>query len=319
MLLVLDDVREVAVSRAVCPISLVDLRLKPDQIGALVYRGTRVEPALYHRDSVVRNDGSLRFSNGVSPVSHQPVTDFKPMPSMPGKGASVKEWKEFVEFFHWNKRHEWMLVAEVATAFAAVLPVSEDGVERFIRNSFDVDADGHIHRDELENFVLPFLSQNIDDLQAAAPVIEVPEVWRRSSREEMLQWFAFWDKDESGEIDFAEFRFAVACSIYQALGYAVDIAAKETVAVVFLSEISSDVHPNGVVTRAKFIDNIAPALQANLPEIARIATNGTSPPLLLVVEDSNDGSHVHVEVPGDSTVKTLQRAAQDKKDRKSVV
>ena len=87
------------------------LHSKPREVGALVRNGERVESALYLRDSVMK-DGHLCISDGLSPVSHVPVDSFEPMPPVPGQGASVEEWEDFVDFFHWNKKEsDWILVA----------------------------------------------------------------------------------------------------------------------------------------------------------------------------------------------------------------
>lgn len=260
----LDDVREAAVGKAVCPISLVDLRERPCQVGAFVRKGHRVEPALYHRDSVLGEDGRTLFSGGLTPVSRQPFDGFQHMPLLPAEGASVEEWKDFIRFFHWTE-NEWVLVAEVATAFAAATAVDEDGVSRYIRNHFDVDCDGHIQRQELEEQIVPHLSRHLDELQIAAPVTVVPRLWRHAGRADVLRWFDFWDQNRSGEVEVADFRFAVASTLYKALGSDVDADAKEAVAVFFLAEAVPDGSRH--ISRAKFIDRIFPALQANLPDL----------------------------------------------------
>lgn len=303
-------------SSAICPLSLVGLRSKPQDVVGLVCNGKRVEAALYLRPNVIDEDGifTLRYS----PVSGVPVDGFVKMPQMPVKGASALEWEAFMEFFHWHRNDDgWFFVAEVAVAFAATMPVDERAVERFIRSHFDVDCDGHIQREELLQQVLPYLSQHLDDLQDFAPARELPPIARNSTRVELLRWFDFWDCDGCGEIDRADFYFAVAMTLYQALGPSVTQETKEAVVSVFLVEtLGSGV---GHVTRARFTDIIGPTLQANLPEAPHdICTRGSLPPVQLIVEDQG-GKRIEIEVSGDSTIASLREAAWLKlNDRKQL-
>jgi len=314
MSLSLDDVREAAVSKAICPISLEDLRLKPDQVGAFVYKGQRVEPALYHKDSLWREDGSAIFSGNLTPVGQQQFDGFEKMPRLPKQGAAMDEWEDFVEFFHWNKKDDWLLVAEVAIAFAAAISVDEDGVERFIRCHFDVDCDGHIQRAEMEEQIVPYLSNHLDELQATAPCLEVPRLFRTSTRADVIRWFEFWDFDRSGEVDLIEFRFAVAMTLYQALGYSVDAQAKEAVVLLFLSEVTPE--ETSQISRSTFLDIIYPALQANLPELPNLDTKkhrrSSMPPIRLIVENTETGKNVDIEILGGGTVEDLVKSVQKK-------
>jgi len=286
----LEEIREAAVQRGICPVSLEDLRSKPDQVGALVHRGHRVEAALYHRDSVLLHDGRLRCSDGLSPITRVPVDAFVFMPSVPSTEASMEEWEDFANFFHWDKgQGDWLLVGEVAIAFTAIYPVDEDGAERFIRSHFDVDCDGHIQRKELEEQVLPYLSHNLEELQNAHPHIQMPELWRGASRADSQRWFDFWDRDKMGELDRHDFQFAVARTLYRALGAEVSSDTKEAVVVLFLSEVNvEDAHH---ITRTQFLDVIAPALLANLPEPPNALNGGKD----YVIDNGSQGEVLKVQ------------------------
>lgn len=94
--LCMDVARARAVSHAVDPISFEDLRLRPTQVGALTCHGLRMEPALYHRSSVLDAEGRLRVAGHRSPTTHLPVDGFSPLPPL-GEAAALAE---FVDWDH---------------------------------------------------------------------------------------------------------------------------------------------------------------------------------------------------------------------------
>jgi len=254
----LDAVRAVAVHRAMDPISLCDLRSRSDQVGALVLDGQRVEQPLYHMGSVQSADGRLTVANNVSPVTFELANGFKLVPPL-------AKLEEFIRFLDWDGDH-MLSVTEIAAALAALLPVDEEGAEHFIRDHFDVGQDGLIEDHALHEQMLPYTSgDRLYEFLEAAPVEEAPALRRGSSRQELLRWFDHWDTQGSGELDLREVRFAVAWTLYQALGSSEDHVTKETLASLFLAQ--AELTGEGQhISRDQFVELFAPALQANLPE-----------------------------------------------------
>lgn len=251
-----DSIREAAVQRAIDPISLDDLRGKSSQVGALILDGHRVEQALYHRSSVVDANDTLRVRNDLSPVTGELVDGFLLAPPL----ANLQD---FIQFLDWN--HDgWLSVSEVAIALAALLPVDEDATEHFIRDHFDVDQDGLISEDDLRENIQPYCNERLAELLAAAPPSNAPELHRGATKEELQEWFDHWDTNDSGDISLEEFRFAIAWTLYHALGDSVDILTKETVAGLFLTE--TNIRGDGHIEKNRFVELFAPALQANMPE-----------------------------------------------------
>lgn len=318
----LEGVCERAVQRAVDPISLRELRLHPDEVGALVYYGKRVEPALYHRRTVADEDGLLTVPDGLSPLSRKLVNGFKPLPSL-------GELREFLRFVDWHEAGT-LNVSEVATALAAVLPAEADSVEHFIRDHIDVGQDGDIFRDELHDQMLPYCGPRLSEVLEAAAVMEVPELCRGDGVEELGAWYDFWDSSHSsGDIEMGDFRFAVAWTMYQALGDGIDPETKEAAVRLFVAELQ--LHGEGRVTRQDFLDLIAPALQANLPErrgvprcasASSLAEDGGAckaaeallpprRPLSLLLHAPVSGATAPLEASASCTIAELGQAASD--------
>mmetsp|Transcript_72689 Transcript_72689/g.229718 ORF Transcript_72689/g.229718 Transcript_72689/m.229718 type:complete len:361 (-) Transcript_72689:42-1124(-) len=256
MLRELEEVREAAVHRAIDPISLEDLRNKPDQVGALSVAGRRVEPALYHRGSVLDVDGELLLRGGLSPFTQEPVDGFLPAPPL-------SDLRELIRFLDWND-DGWLSISDVAIGLAALLPVDEEGAEHFVRDHLDVDQDGLIADEALRQQIEPYCGERLTELLVAAPVTQVPELRRRSSREELLRWFSHWDAHGSGMLDLPDFQFALVWTMYRAIGDSADLVTKETVSSLFLAELG--IAGGGQVSRERFLELFAPVLQANMPE-----------------------------------------------------
>jgi len=325
----LPQIQEVAVLRAACPISLEDLRLKPNQVGAFVRNGQRVEPALYHQSSVQLNNGTLIIEDGCSPLSLERVDGFMLMPAL-SKCLAASAWGEFVEFIDWDQ-DEWVFVQEVSTALAAILPLNEDKVERYIRDHFEVDRDGCLTCWELEVQVLPYLADRIGEFLVEAASAEAPELWRNSSREELSLWFAYWDTDDRGQLDLGDFQFAISKCLYQAMGDSVDKVTKETVVLLFLEETGTA--RLETITRAVFLDVLAPTLKANLPDMPKesdlsargkplppllspsgLALSAVPPPMQIFVETPTADLRQTLQVPADGTVADLRKAVRGSTD-----
>merc|ERR1712050_673368 len=112
--------------------------------------------------------------------------------------------------------------------------------------------------------IQPYCNDRLTELLAAAPPSQVPELHRSATNEELQSWFDYWDANDSGDIGAEEFRFAIAWTLYRALGDSVDILTKETVAGLFLTE--TNIRGDGLIERNQFIELFAPALIANMPE-----------------------------------------------------
>jgi len=298
MLPEIDMIREVAVSRSVCPISLKELRSKPHQVGALVKGGRRVESALYHKCSV--QDSALTL--GASPVTRRRVDGFELMPPM-------IEFDNFVRFLDWDG-DGWLSTTEVATALAAILPVEEDNVERFIRDRFDVDREGNISEREMIDQVLPYLGEHLGEVLRAAPVAEVPELVRGAGREQLLLWFDHWDTDHRGELEYSDLRFAVTRVLFESLGDTIDTSTKETVTSLFLTEMG--LYGEGLMSREKFVETLAPSLQANLPDAhVQVVDEPDEGPWILALHSPVTGQQFKIKVPADATVSSLRSVAAD--------
>lgn len=307
-------VREVAVQRAVCPISLVDLRVRPDQVGAFVdHAGKRVEHALYHRSSVVNADGSL-IHFGVSPLTSLTVDKFEAIPPL-------SEVEEFVAFCDVGKS-QMLNVSDISTAFASILPTDEDATERYIRDRFSVDRDGQMPVQELRDEVLPYLASALGELLASAPATREPKLLLDANSADLKQWFDYWDVDRSSEIHLPQLRFAVARELYKALEDSVSVESKEAMVSTFFAE--ADLLGEGTMPRDVFLELLAPALKANLslPSPKAVASTQNPKPIgrkpswegdaslastsltmiRLILESPATGERVNVEVPRNGTV-----------------
>lgn len=311
------DVRDLAAHHAACPVSLRDLRTQPDQVGALVFNGRRVEPALYLRSSVTRADGRMLVTE--SPVSHVPVDGFQQMPPL----AAVEAVAKFVD---WDSDGQ-LGVTDLAAALAAILPVDEDAAERFVRDRFDVNRGGFLSETEVVQQVLPHLGGRLGELLASCPVAREPQLCRHSGREELLAWFNHFDSERGSEMHFSQLRFAVARVMYAALGDA-SLETKEAAVACFFSAADL-VSTDGILTREAFVERLAPALKANLTDrrpgqsslpssdwpMAEFATferflsgssNPDRPKVRVVLHSPASGDNISLEVPRDGNVADLR-------------
>mmetsp|Transcript_51768 Transcript_51768/g.123191 ORF Transcript_51768/g.123191 Transcript_51768/m.123191 type:complete len:355 (-) Transcript_51768:64-1128(-) len=291
---VFQSIRSVAVSAAYCPLSLVELRQKPCEVGALVFEGRRVESVLYLRESVVAEGGILRLPGSLSPVSGEPVDGFARMPAIVQK-------EDFLDFVDWSGDCHTS-AAEVAASIAAILPVEEENVERFIRERFDVDREGIMVGDELVNSVLPYLMSELGEFIEVTRVSEVPQLRRASPVSDFIRWFHHWDLSHTGELDHSLARFAIAVLFFKVLAGRLDLATKEVLVATFLEQVG--LAGEGRLSIRRFEDCIVPALRANLPDEARSCAPGAT--LTLKLQSPWTGESFPVQVSSEATIADLR-------------
>lgn len=159
------------VSQAECPICCCELGSSPEEVGALTFQGKRVEKDLYHvgcftlmlshngafsGQRVAGHLENLRISWGTSPTTRQSVDGFTRMPP-------IHDRKGWVAFLDWKGSGKLDL-EELATAAAVLLPLNPHALEVFMRENFQVDKDGNITVEELENRVLPYIGEHFDSI-----------------------------------------------------------------------------------------------------------------------------------------------------------
>eukprot|EP00747_Dinoflagellata_sp_TGD_P077495 gnl/TRDRNA2_/TRDRNA2_159618_c0_seq2.p1 gnl/TRDRNA2_/TRDRNA2_159618_c0~~gnl/TRDRNA2_/TRDRNA2_159618_c0_seq2.p1 ORF type:complete len:608 (+),score=123.88 gnl/TRDRNA2_/TRDRNA2_159618_c0_seq2:231-1826(+) len=193
-----------------------------------------------------------------------------------------------------------------------MLPVDEDGVERFVREEFDPDGGGTISQADMEAKVLPYLEDNAADLVSSTPQARAPPLTKASSRAELLAWFKHWDADGSGTLDSSELCYAVATLFFQALGDT-DPGTKQAVVQAFLAELGLD--KDGQVAKTRFLEQLAPVLQANLPVEAAeaagrdAANTGAGGEARLRLLHATTGASAAVVLPAGATLGQLRHAA----------
>lgn len=175
---------------AVCPICLGDLFSNRLEVGALTFKGKRIEPDLYHigcitmmlchRGAIKRcpcaADGSTwDISWGASPVTRKPVDGVLRVPNL----AEKQSWMDFAD---WRGDGQFR-VSELAALVTSTLPVSEPAFFDFMYQNCKADADGTISADILETIVLPYLRQLMQEagLEESPPIC-VEHVIREASR-----------------------------------------------------------------------------------------------------------------------------------------
>lgn len=257
-----EEMRIGAFEHAACPICFEDLASKPQEVGALLHQGCRVEATLYHSSCVGAECGSgdsrPQHLDGLSPVTRKPVDGFRPMPAL----SEELHWCQFVD---WNNDKS-IDCGELAHVVAAMLPLDQNKVEDFVRDTFDTDSDGRISDHELQLLVLPYLREHLPGLQAAMPSAPPPEICPGSQGDEFSAWFRHWDADGSGQLDNRELSFALAKCFYKSLGPELDVGTKDMIVSTFLTE--ADINGDGQVSEAEFLSRLAPMIKANLPTTA---------------------------------------------------
>ncbi|CAE7428273.1 eif3a, partial [Symbiodinium necroappetens] len=158
-----------------CPICCEDLGRSPQEVGALTYQGKRIERDLYHVGCFTLmlshkgafsgerlKDGcfdNLKIAWGQSPTTRQEVDGFVSMPSM-------SDQKALIAFLDWKGTGR-LDVSELATVAAVQLPLHARAMENFIRENFQVDGDGNVTVEELEQKVLPYIGEHFESITNA--------------------------------------------------------------------------------------------------------------------------------------------------------
>eukprot|EP00927_Polykrikos_kofoidii_P054904 TRINITY_DN49249_c0_g1_i1.p1 TRINITY_DN49249_c0_g1~~TRINITY_DN49249_c0_g1_i1.p1 ORF type:complete len:418 (+),score=65.34 TRINITY_DN49249_c0_g1_i1:133-1386(+) len=276
----LEFVRETAAHRALDPLTLERLHTRPTEVGALLHKGKRIEAALHFRSSVVdEQTDKLRLPHGLTSLERHRPDGFQLMPPL-------SDIPCFVAFVDWDN-DGMVLIAEVAVALAAVLPVDPEATEFYMIDHFGVDDSGvrAVPVETLVSQILPdCLRRGRGDavIQRAAPALEVhvPPLWRGVPREELARWFDHWDFHGNGELEAGDIELAIALLMFHELDETAsveqatrsvaaarkaDLTTKELVTGILLSslDILSADH-NRKVGREDFINLIAPSLLANL-------------------------------------------------------
>lgn len=303
-----DTIRCAAANHAACPICLDSLVSHPDEVGALTYKGKRVEAALYHRRCVGATDRSPwpKLPGGLSPMTRARVDGFDSLPPI----SERRRWMSFVD---WNNDGK-ISVAELSAAVAAKIPIDEEGVERLLRQKFTV-KDDIISQSEVETKVLPYLEENAAEVAVVAPNTAAPILTRSSNRSQMLEWFKHWDADGSGSLDSEELSYAVATLFFRSLGDA-DMATKQAVVEAFLHEAC--LKRGSQVTKTKFVEDLAPALLANLPAESGSGTDvevtGSLDQLRIKVLLATTGASAELHLPAGALLGDLRRLALERLD-----
>lgn len=223
----LDDVKQFAVLHAICPVSLVELRTRPNEVCALLFNGHRVETALYHLGSIISKN-VLNINR--SPVTHLPVDGFKLMPK-------PHLW-DFVDFLDWDE-DGFIRVSELSIALAAILPLNEERLERLIYERFltsNQEQDQLLSLNDVFHFHYPTFVERFFEILASAPSVPMRDIWRFSNEEEILAWFDYWDHANVGQLALDNFRYMIAKTLYSALGDDECADMRENVVNLFFSE-----------------------------------------------------------------------------------
>eukprot|EP00931_Biecheleriopsis_adriatica_P055084 TRINITY_DN32495_c0_g1_i1.p1 TRINITY_DN32495_c0_g1~~TRINITY_DN32495_c0_g1_i1.p1 ORF type:complete len:620 (+),score=149.83 TRINITY_DN32495_c0_g1_i1:56-1861(+) len=157
---------------AECPICCGALGDSPAEVGALTFKGKRVEKDLYHvgcftmmlshnggfrGERVGHHVDNIRISWGTSPTTRQPVDGFIRMPP-------IEDRKGWIQFLDWKGTGQLDL-PELATATAVLLPLKPSALELFMRENFEVSSNDEISVVELEQKVLPYIGEHFASIR----------------------------------------------------------------------------------------------------------------------------------------------------------
>jgi len=309
---VVDQAREAAVEKVVCPICFEALSDLPNQVGALSFAGHRVETALYHRECVLNpKTGRLVFEtetgHAVSPLTRQKVDNFKLMPSL-------TESEDWVRFQDWNGSGK-LDVQKVCFAVAALLPVDDAYARRFVLQVMGLPEDSEeaheLSKKEVIQTLLPQIRRQLRRL-IKSPRPRPPEICRNSKQEELVAWYRFWDSNKQGSLDVPTLTLAVVTTFHTALAKSADTATKDAIAHSFLTELG--LRETDSISETQFLEKMAPQLVANLPvAIERGHPSGSFDPklpLTLHMREMKSGSErpLHFDAAGEVTVGDLRKA-----------
>lgn len=310
---VVDQAREAAVEKVVCPICFEALSDLPNQVGALTFEGRRVETALYHRECVW-NPKTQRLifesetGRAVSPLTRKQVDNFKLMPSL-------TESNEWVQFLDWNGSGE-LDVQKVCLAVVALLPVDDAYARKLVLQVLHLEesegVESHaVSQPEVVDNLLPQIRRQLRRL-IKSPRPRPPEICRNSNKEELLAWYRFWDSKKQGNLNVPTLTLAVVTTFHTALAKTADAQTKDAIAHAFLTELG--LRESDTVTESQFIEKMAPQLVANLPvAIERGHPSGSLDPklpLTLHLRDIKTGTErpLYFDVAGEVTIGDLRKA-----------
>lgn len=310
---VVDQAREAAVEKVVCPICFEALSDLPNQVGALTFEGRRVETALYHRECVCHpKTQRLIFESetgkAVSPLTRKQVDNFKLMPSL----TESSEWVQFVD---WNGSGE-LDVQKVCFAVVALLPVDDTYARKLVLQVLNLEesegVESHaVSQQEVVDTLLPQIRRQLRRL-VKSPRPRPPEICRNSNKEELLAWYRFWDSKKEGSLNVPTLTLAVVTTFHTALAKTADAQTKDAIAHSFLTELG--LRESDSITETQFIEKMAPQLVANLPvAIERGHPSGSFDPklpLTLHLRDIKTGTErpLYFEVAGEVTIGDLRKA-----------
>eukprot|EP00435_Cladocopium_sp_Y103_P073693 s2_g44.t1 len=310
---VVDQAREAAVEKVVCPICFEALSDLPNQVGALTFEGRRVETALYHRDCVLNcKTHRLVFESetgrAVSPLTRKQVDNFKVMPSL----TESNEWAQFLD---WNGSGE-LDVQKVCFAVVALLPVDDAYARKLVLQVLNLEeSEGvlshRVSQQEVVDTLLPQIRRQLRRL-IKSPRPRPPEICRNSSKDELLAWYKFWDSKKQGSLNVPTLTLAVVTTFHTALAKTADAQTKDAIAHSFLTELG--LRESDTITESQFLEKMAPQLVANLPvAIERGHPSGSFDPklpLTLHLRDIKTGTErpLYFDVAGEVTIGDLRKA-----------
>lgn len=268
----LEEARDGAAKKAICPICVEALCALPAEVGALTFNGNRVESALYHKSCVMGEDDKLLFRSytgtAFSPISREQVNSFRLMPKL----AHFKSWVAFVD---WQQLGH-LNVQVICTAVASLLPIDENQASNYVVSILareDIDQETQLETEEV-TAVLQELQKHVRRVVTKARRKMAPEVHRHSGLSELQRWFAHWDTGKKGELNASQLRAAIIATFHTALSNTADDLTKSAIVTAFFTTLG--LRETSVVSRAYFLEKIAPQLLANLPVCINA---GTSQPL----------------------------------------
>ncbi|CAN0459886.1 unnamed protein product [Ascophyllum nodosum] len=91
--------------------------------------------------------------------------------------------------------------SELVDALKGMFPIDPDALERAINenwNTWDADGNGTLDASEFRNLLAPFLEETMGNLRKRINK-DLPDLAR-----EPMEWFDYWDEDESGTLERPE-------------------------------------------------------------------------------------------------------------------
>jgi len=183
----------VAQKYAECPISFKPLHKGP--VGVLVDKhGKRVSHHFY--DLASAKEWIEEFGR-TCPMSHEKVKKVKEVPKIQDK---PKKWFKLCDI----DSSKSLTRREVVEALKAQLPLDIAKLERLVADNatwrtWDKDGSGSIEYDEIINKETGLLKYVRDMFSAVADERPVPDL-----RTQPDEWFAYWDENGSGHLEFNE-------------------------------------------------------------------------------------------------------------------